>query len=55
MRSIQEAGPGELAATKRRTIKTLAMGGITEEQCKIINKHLDAAVAAIEATKEGDR
>ena len=49
MKTIQEAGPAELAAVKRRTIRTLAMGGITEAQCTFINKHLDAALTAIEA------
>ncbi|UAJ16138.1 hypothetical protein SEA_RIKSENGUPTA_47 [Microbacterium phage RikSengupta] len=48
MKSIQEAGPGEIAAVKRRTIRTLAVGGITDEQCTFINKHLDAVSDMLE-------
>lgn len=55
MKTIQEAGPGEIAAIKRRTIRTLAMGKITEEQCTFINKHLDAVNSVLESiNKEGD-
>jgi hypothetical protein len=55
MKTIQEAGPGEIAAIKRRTIRTLAMGEITEEQCTFINKHLDAINGVLESiNKEGD-
>lgn len=48
MKSIQEAGPGEIAAVKRRTIRTLAVGGITDDQCTFINKHLDAVLGLLE-------
>lgn len=48
MKSIQEAGPTEVAALKRRTIRTLAVGGITDEQCSFITKHLDAVSGVLE-------
>lgn len=49
MKSIQEAGPGEIAAVKRRTIRTLAVGGITEAECTFINKHLDSVLGLLES------
>lgn len=59
MKTIQEAGPTEVAAIKRRTIRTLAMGEIAEADCDFINKHLDAVLARLETisttSKEGDR
>jgi hypothetical protein len=55
MKTIQEAGPGEIAAIKRRTIRTLAMGEITDEQSAFITKHLDAINGMLESiNKEGD-
>jgi hypothetical protein len=55
MKTIQEAGPGEIAAIKRRTIRTLANGEITDEQCSFITKHLDAINGMLESiNKEGD-
>ena len=55
MKSIQEAGPREVAAIKRRTIRTLAIGEITEEQSAFITKHLDAITGMLESiNKEGD-
>jgi len=55
MKTIQEAGPSEVAALKRRTIRTLAMGKIDEQQCQFINKHLDAINSVLESiNKEGD-
>lgn len=54
MKTIQEAGPTEVAALKRRTIRTLAMGKIDESQCQFINKHLDAISGVLESiNKEG--
>ena len=56
MKSIQEAGPKEVAAIKRRTIRTLATGQITEAQSAFITKHLDAINGMLEAiNKEGDQ
>lgn len=55
MKSIQEAGPGEVAAVKRRTIRTLAVGGITEEQCASITKHLDAVTDLLESMSNTDQ
>ena len=55
MKTIQEAGQSEVAAIKRRTIRTLAMGEISEVDCDFINKHLDAITARLERIKEGDR
>lgn len=55
MKTIQEAGPGEIAAIKRRTIRTLATGEITAEQSAFITKHLDAINGMLESiNKEGD-
>ncbi len=48
MKTIQEAGPSEVSAIKRRTIRTLAMGKITDEQSAFINKHLDAISGILE-------
>jgi hypothetical protein len=48
MKTIQEAGPTEVAAIKRRTIRTLAMGAIEEKDCDFITNHLDAVVARLE-------
>lgn len=54
MKSIQEAGPAEIAAVKRRTIRTLAMEKITDEQSAFIIKHLDAVNGMLESiNKEG--
>lgn len=48
MKTIQEAGPGEVAAVKRRTIRTLAMGQIPEADCEFITNHLDAVLERLE-------
>jgi hypothetical protein len=57
MKTIQEAGPSEVAAIKRRTIRTLAMGEISEKDCDFINNHLDAITSRLEtiSNKEGDK
>jgi hypothetical protein len=52
MKTIQEAGPTEIAAIKRRTIRTLAMGKIDDQQCAFINKHLDAVSGLLESMKK---
>ena len=52
MKTIQEAGPAEIAALKRRTIRTLAMGKITDQECTFINKHLDAVSTLLEQKEE---
>lgn len=44
MRTIQDAGPTEVEAIKRRTIKTLAMGEIDRSDCDYITNHLDAVL-----------
>lgn len=49
MKTIQEAGPGEVAAVKRRTIRTLAMGEISQEDSDYINQHLDAVIRKLES------
>lgn len=57
MKTIQEAGPKEVAAIKRRTIRTLAMGEIDQKSCDIINTHLDAVLKRLQTitpVKEGD-
>lgn len=55
MKTIQEAGPDQIASLKSRTIRTLAMGKIDEGQCTFINKHLDAISGILESiNKEGD-
>lgn len=53
MKTIQEAGPSEVAALKRRTIRTLATGEITDNQCAFINKHLDAIAGMLETLNKG--
>jgi len=55
MKTIQEAGPTEVAAIKRRTIRTLAMGGIKQEDCDFINKHLDAVLSRLENISIGSK
>lgn len=52
MKTIQEAGPTEVAALKKRTIRTLAMGKIEPEQSAFITKHLDAIAGMLENIKE---
>lgn len=56
MKTIQEAGANEIAAVKRRTIRTLAMGSIEQKDCDYINSHLDAVTARLELikNKEGE-
>lgn len=53
MKTIQEAGPAEIAALKKRTIRTLAMGKIDEGQCAFITKHLDAVNSVLEGINKG--
>lgn len=48
MKTIQDAGPSEIAAVKRRTIRTLAMGEIEQKDSDYINSHLDAVTARLE-------
>jgi hypothetical protein len=56
MKSILEAAPVELAAIKKRTIRSLAMGQIEDKDCDFINTHIDAIlrrVAELNERKEG--
>ena len=48
MRTIQDAGPGEVEAVKRRAIKTLAMGEIERSDCDFITNHLDAVIKRLD-------
>ena len=56
MKSIQEAGPAEIAALRKRTFRTLATGQISDDQCAFITKHLDAVNGMLETINrtEGD-
>lgn len=55
MKSILDAAPDELAAVKKRTIRSLAMGQIAEEDCDYINSHIDAILKRVAELKEGDK
>lgn len=48
MKSILEAAPVELAAVKKRTIRSLAMGQIEEGDCDFITNHIDAILKRVE-------
>lgn len=52
MKSILEAAPAELGATKKRTIRSLAMGQISQADCDFITTHIDAILARVEEIKE---
>lgn len=55
MKSILEAAPAEIGAIKKRTIRSLAMGQISEKDCDFINNHLDAILKRVDdlTEKEG--
>jgi hypothetical protein len=52
MISILEAAPVELAAVKKRTIRSLAMGQINDKDCDYINSHIDAILKRVAEIKE---
>lgn len=54
MKSILEAAPAELGAVKKRTIRSLAMGQISEKDCDFINTHLDAILKRVNELNEGE-
>lgn len=47
MKSILEAAPAELGAVKKRTIRSLAMGQISPEDCEYINQNIDAILKRV--------
>jgi len=49
MKSILEAAPGELAAVKKRTIRSLAMGDIGQEDCNYITSRLDEILERVDS------
>lgn len=56
MKSILEAAPTEIAALKKRTIRSLAAGSINQQQCTYITKRLDEVANFVEdINKEGDQ
>lgn len=52
MKSILEAAPTELAAIKKRTIRSLAMGQIEQGDCDFITTRIDAIVKRVEVIKQ---
>jgi len=56
MKSILTAAPVEVGAIKRRTIRSLAMGDITQGDCDYIIKQLDNVTQRVELInkKRGD-
>jgi hypothetical protein len=48
MKKYKEAAPVEVSALKRRTIRSLAMGQITDSSCQYITLRLDEIAAHIE-------
>lgn len=55
MKSILEAAPVELAAVKKRTIRSLAMGQIQEKDCDFINNHIDAILKRVDEINHKER
>lgn len=48
MKSILTAAPAEIGAVKRRTIRSLAMGDISQTDCDYITKRLDEIVRRVD-------
>lgn len=52
MKSVKEAGPGELEALRRRTYRSLAMGKITSDGCDSIIRDINTLEQTIQETPE---
>lgn len=52
MKSILEAAHAELGAVKKRTIRSLAMGQISQADCEYISQNIDAILKRVGEIKE---